>query len=64
MNFTDSSDSNTAIGQKPAERKSNEAGETPGASHLDKAAMDSAQKGQEHQHHNEQTNSSNTTFSK
>ncbi len=64
MNFTDSSENNNAIGQKPAERKANEAGESPNESSLDKAAMDGAQKAQSRQHHDEQTNSSNTTFSK
>jgi len=39
-------------------------GQTPGASKLDKAAMDSAQRAQDRMLKNEQTNSSNTTFSK
>jgi hypothetical protein len=63
MNFTDAS-SDGRVGSKSADRKSNDMGQTPGASKLDKAAMDSAQRGQDRQLKNEQTNSSNTTFSK
>jgi hypothetical protein len=63
MNFNDSS-SDRKVGSKPAERKSNEAGQTPGSSSVDRAAMDSAQKAQDRMHKNEQTNSSNTTFTK
>jgi hypothetical protein len=63
MNFTDS-DNEIRLGQKPADRKSNDEGETPGESSLDKSAMESAERAQDRQHHNEQTNSSNTIFSK
>ena len=63
MNFTDAS-SDKPVGTKTPDRKSNEAGETPAESSLDKAAMNAAQKGQDRQLRNEQTNSSNTTFSK
>ena len=63
MNFNDAS-TDVPVGQKTANRKSNEAGEDPGQDSLDHAAMDSAQKAQERLHKNEQTNSSNTIFSK
>lgn len=63
MNFNDAS-TDVPVGKKTPDRKSNEAGQDPGQSELDQAAMDSAQKAQEHQHKNEQTNSSNTIFSK
>lgn len=63
MNFNDAS-TDVRVGSKTPDRKSNQSGQTPGTSSLDKAAMDSAQKGQERIHKNEQTNSSNTIFSK
>lgn len=63
MNFNNAS-TDVRVGSKTPDRKSNMAGQTPGSSSLDKSAMDSAQKGQERQHKNEQTNSSNTIFSK
>ncbi len=63
MNFNNGSD-DKRVGSKSAARKSNMAGQTPGSSSMDKTAMDSAQRGQDRQNKNEQTNSSNTTFSK
>ena len=64
MNFTDSNSDNIAVGHKTADRKSNESGQHADESSLDKKAMDGAQKAQDRQVKNEQTNSSNTTFSK
>jgi hypothetical protein len=63
MNFTDSS-TDSKVGTKPAERKSNDDGEEIGSSRLDHEAMEGAMKAQDRIHKNEQTNSSNTTFSK
>lgn len=63
MNFNDAS-TDVPVGKKSPDRKSNEAGEDPGQDSLDQSAMDSAQKAQERQHKNEQTNSGNTVFSK
>jgi hypothetical protein len=63
MNFNDSS-SDRKVGSKPAERKSDLSGQDPGTTGVDQAAMDSAQKAQDRMHKNEQTNSSNTIFSK
>lgn len=64
MNFTDAGTNSTRVGGKSPDRKSNMQGESMTGSKLDKAAMDMATKSQERIHHNEQTNSSNTTFSK
>lgn len=63
MNFNDAS-TDVPVGKKTPDRKSNLAGQDPGQDGLDRAAMDSAQKAQDRQHKNEQTNSSNTIFSK
>lgn len=63
MNFNDAS-TDVPVGKKTADRKSNEAGEDIGQDALDRSAMDSSQKAQERQHKNENTNSSNTIFSK
>lgn len=63
MNFNNASD-DKRTGSKTADRKSNLAGQDPGQSKLDRAAMDSAQRGQDRQIKNENTNSSNTIFSK
>lgn len=63
MNFNDAS-SDRPVGTKDPARKSNDAGEDIGESSLDRAAEDSAVKAQERQHKNENTNSSNTIFSK
>jgi hypothetical protein len=63
MNFTDSSSDNK-VGTKTAERKSNDNDVSVGASHLDKELLKGAEKANDRTHHNEQTNSSNTTFSK
>lgn len=63
MNFNDSS-SDRPVGEKNPARKSNESGQDPGQTNLDHEAMDSAQKAQERQHKNENTNSGNTIFSK
>jgi hypothetical protein len=63
MNFTDAT-TDTKVGTKPAARKANDEGETPSASKMDQIAMDSAKKANSRTHANEQTNSSNTTFSK
>lgn len=65
MNFTDAGTDSTRIGGKSPDRKSNMQGEAAtGSSSVDKAAMDMATKAQERFHHDEETNSSNTTFSK
>lgn len=66
MNFTEDMDDSLPVGKKPLPRKGNEsqqdvAGEE---SKLDQIGMDMAQKSGERMHHNEQSNSSNTTFSK
>lgn len=66
MNFNDAS-SDVPVGKKTPARKSNEAGEDiydNTEKTLDNIAMDSAQKAQERMHKNENTNSSNTIFSK
>lgn len=64
MNFNDAS-TDVRVGSKTPDRKSNMAGEKPlPDSKLDREAMDSAQRAQERQHKNENTNSSNTIFSK
>lgn len=64
MNFNDSS-TDRPVGAKNPARKSNDAGVEVGHEHdIDRSAMDSAQKAQERQHKNENTNSSNTIFSK
>ena len=63
MNFNNASD-DKPVGTKTADRKSNESGEDPGQSELDRAAMDSAQRAQDRMVKNENTNSSNTIFSK
>ena len=66
MNFNDAS-SDIPVGKKTAARKANEAGENAVDNvdtNLDSVAMDSAQKAQERLHKNENTNSSNTIFSK
>jgi hypothetical protein len=63
MNFNDSRSDNP-VGTKTADRKSNEAGEGIDSSAIDSVALDSAQKAQERIHHNENTNSGNTIFSK
>ncbi|MFC6647263.1 hypothetical protein ACFQBQ_17135 [Granulicella cerasi] len=55
------------VGQKPAARKSNEAGEDVhdnAKATLNNEAMDSAQKAQERIHHNENSNSGNSLFTK
>ena len=62
MNFNNAS-TDVPVGKKTADRKSNLSGQD-GQSKMDRAAMDSAQKAQERQHKNENTNSSNTIFSK
>ncbi len=46
MNFTDAS-TDRPVGSKNPARKANDSGQDPGQSHLDKVAMDSAQKAQE-----------------
>ena len=64
MNFTDSQN-DKRVGSKTADRKSNMAGEeVTHTNDVDRAAMDSAQRAQDRQHKNENTNSSNTIFSK
>lgn len=63
MNFVNSQTENK-VGSKTADRKSNLSGQDPEQTKLDRAAMDSAQKAQEREHKNENTNSSNTIFSK
>lgn len=66
MNFTTAT-TDVPVGKKTPQRKSNEAGEDIYANThktLDNVAMDSAQKAQERIHKNENTNSSNTIFSK
>jgi hypothetical protein len=64
MNFNDSS-SDRPVGEKSPARKSNDSGVEVGHENdIDRSAMDSAQKAQERQHKNENTNSSNTIFSK
>jgi len=63
MNFVDAN-VDRKVGSKSADRKSNDQGETPGESSIDKSAMESAQRGEDRQLRNEQTNSSNTIFSK
>ena len=63
MNFNDAS-SDRKVGSKSPDRKSNDEGQDPGQSSLDHSAMESAQKAQDRMHKNEQTNSSNTIFSK
>ncbi len=66
MNFNDAS-TDVPVGKKTPQRKSNEAGEDifdNSTATLDNTAMDSAQKAQERIHKNENTNSSNTIFSK
>lgn len=64
MNFNDAS-TDVRVGSKTPDRKSNMAGQKAhDESDLDRAAMDSAQRAQERQHKNENTNSSNTIFSK
>jgi hypothetical protein len=63
MNFNDSS-SDKPLGTKTTGRVSNDSNETPGESTLDREAMDSATRAQDRQHKNENTNSSNTIFSK
>ena len=62
MNFTDSSSDNK-LKDSPA-RKGGDAIESTGTTPVDRGAMDMAKKAQKHIHDNEQTNSSNTTFSK
>ena len=64
MNFNDSQN-DTRVGSKTADRKSNMSGEeVTHPNDIDRAAMDSAQRAQDRQHKNENTNSSNTIFSK
>lgn len=64
MNFNNAS-TDVRVGSKTPDRKSNMAGQKAHSnSRTDRAAMDSAQRGQERQHKNENTNSSNTIFSK
>jgi hypothetical protein len=64
MNFNDAS-TDVRVGSKTPDRKSNMAGEEAfPESELDREAMDSAQRAQERQHQNENTNSGNTIFSK
>lgn len=63
MNFNDAS-TDVRVGNKTPDRKSNMSGEKAvRKDDLDRDAMDSAQRAQERQHHNENTNSSNTIFS-
>ncbi len=62
MNFTDS-DSDNKLKSDPA-RKGGEAVESSGHTVIDHEAMDSAKKAQKTLHDNENTNSSNTIFSK
>ena len=63
MNFNDAS-TDRKVGSKNPARKANDEGTHPGQSGLDKAAMKGAQKAQDRQHKNENTNSGNTIFSK
>ncbi len=63
MNFNEAS-TDSKLGTKTPGRVSNDTGEDPGQSNLDREAMDSATKAQAHQHQNENTNSGNTIFSK
>jgi hypothetical protein len=66
MNFNNAS-TDVPVGKKTPDRKSNEAGEDifdNATKTIDNVAMDSAQRAQERIHKNENTNSSNTIFSK
>jgi hypothetical protein len=66
MNFNDAS-TDVPVGKKTTDRKSNESGEDildNSVTTLDNELMDAAQKGQERMIKNENTNSSNTIFSK
>ncbi len=63
MNFNNSRNENT-VGTKTAGPSTNTTVEHTGSTPLDRAAMKGAQKAQDHQHQNENTNSSNTVFSK
>jgi hypothetical protein len=63
MNFNNAT-SDKRVGSKTADRKSNLAGEDPGQSKLDREAMDSAQRAQDRMIKNENSNSSNSLFTK
>lgn len=63
MNFHNSSD-DAKVGSKMMDRKSNRAGQNPGQTKVDKAAMRGAQRGQDRMIKNENTTSGNTIFSK
>jgi hypothetical protein len=63
MNFNDSQN-DVPLSEKTAGRKSNDSGEEPGESNLDRSAMEGAEKAQKRQHQNENTNSGNSIFSK
>ena len=63
MNFNDGKSDVGALSQDPeAKHTGNEADKS--TSKADKSAMDSATRAEDRLHKNEQTNSSNTTFSK
>lgn len=63
MNFNDGKSDIGSLSQAP-EAKTTENAEEAGASKLDKSAMESATRAESRIHKNEQTNSSNTIFSK